>query len=58
MNKPSPKQGVNKPSQKNNEVKKEKGTEKTSLEEKKPIEKPTKVAKDWGRASNDPRNKT
>ena len=58
VNKTSPKKDVNKPSQKNNEVKKEKRTEKTSLEEKKPIEKPTKVAKDWGRASNDPRNKT
>ena len=58
VNKTSPKKDVNKPSQKNNEVKKEKGTEKTSLEEKKPIEKPTKAAKDWGRASNDPRNKT
>jgi len=58
VNKTSPKKDVNKPSQKNNEVKKEKRTEKTSLEEKKPIEKPTKAAKDWGRASNDPRNKT
>ncbi|MBI80665.1 MAG: hypothetical protein CMD85_01450 [Gammaproteobacteria bacterium] len=57
-NKPAPKKDGNKPAPKKDDIKKEKVTEKTSLEEKKPIEKPAKAAKDWGRASNDPRNKT
>ncbi len=57
--KPKSERDLNKTPPKNKEIEKENKIEKTPvIEEKKVAEKPAKAAKDWGRASNDPRNKS